>query len=159
MGGISAGVWCGFSRMMWNCIKMAQSSDLAIPPTIIIILGIILWFWTHGFIISLSDYICESWVIHWYFRSNEDVEQEQQVALKENWKLTIFKNLCRFHLGTCLYGTVVSAFVADSIIRITKRILQRGSARWEILLSISRLSRYFYIETIMESFGFCMANR
>ena len=70
MSGISAGVWCGFCKIMWNCIKMTLSSDMPIPPIIIIILGIILWFWTHGFIISLADFICESWVIYWYFNSN-----------------------------------------------------------------------------------------
>jgi|JI10StandDraft_1071094.scaffolds.fasta_scaffold75003_1 hypothetical protein len=69
ISGINMGLWCGFSKMLWTSVKMSKSGTLPIPHTLVIAFIIVLWLWTHGFFISISDYICQSWVLHWYFNA------------------------------------------------------------------------------------------
>jgi hypothetical protein len=66
---INMGVWCAFIKMLWKCIKIYQSGSTSIPSALVISFIILLWIWSHGFMIAVSDYICQSWVLHWYFNS------------------------------------------------------------------------------------------
>ena len=66
---INIGLWCAFVKMLWKCIKMYQSGSTPIPSVLVISFIILLWIWSHGFMISVSDYICQSWVLHWYFNT------------------------------------------------------------------------------------------
>lgn len=69
VSGIQMGLWCGFTRMLWNSVRMSLSSGMPVAPNLVIIFVIILWIWTHGFSLSISDYLCQSWVIHWYYQA------------------------------------------------------------------------------------------
>jgi hypothetical protein len=66
---INIGLWCAFVKMLWKCIKMYQSGSTPIPYVLVISFIILLWIWSHGLMIAVSDYICQSWVIHWYFNT------------------------------------------------------------------------------------------
>jgi hypothetical protein len=66
---INMGVWCAFIKMLWKCIRIYQSGSTSIPSALVISFIILLWIWSHGFMIAVSDYICQSWVLHWYFNS------------------------------------------------------------------------------------------
>ena len=66
---INMGLWCGFVKMLWKCIKMYQNGSTPIPSALVISFILLLWIWTHGFMIAVSDYICQSWVLHWYFNA------------------------------------------------------------------------------------------
>lgn len=55
--------------MMWNTILMSHSNNrFPINPTLLLMLETIFWMWTYGIMFSISDYVCQSWVIHWYYK-------------------------------------------------------------------------------------------
>jgi hypothetical protein len=66
---INIGLWCAFVKMLWKCIKIYQSGSTPIPSVLVILFIILLWIWSHGLMIAVSDYICQSWVLHWYFNT------------------------------------------------------------------------------------------
>ncbi len=68
LSGIQVGIWCGFVRMMWNSVLMNYSRDLPINIVLIILLESMFIVWTYGLMFSISDYLCQSWIIHWYYK-------------------------------------------------------------------------------------------
>ena len=68
LSAIQVGIWCGFVRMMWNSVLMNYSRDLPINIVLIILFESMFIVWTYGLMFSISDYLCQSWIIHWYYK-------------------------------------------------------------------------------------------
>jgi len=67
---ISLLIWFGFTKATWNCLKMSLEENTLIPMFFLWIFIVLLWVWTHGILLATSDYLCQSWILHWYFNSN-----------------------------------------------------------------------------------------
>lgn len=79
--------------------------------------------------------------------------------MRENWRLGIFGKLGRYHLGTVLYGALVSTYTVEALAKLARKVLKNRSSKPALIQNIGYLSRYCYIETILECFNFCTANR
>lgn len=108
-----------------------------------------LWLWTHGIIISVSDYICQSWVVNWYFNSNHDQNEEIKAGVKYNWREGIFKRLFSYHFGTCVSGFAVSAYIPENLLKLIRNQRKKHKKEWKIVQYIETMNRYSYIETIL----------
>ena len=63
-------VWIAMSSVVWlNITIHYEVAEPPIPTWLSYLLCSVFWLWVHGLQISLSDYICQSWVIHWYYQS------------------------------------------------------------------------------------------
>lgn len=52
-------------------IRQYGGGSLPVNPVLLEVLLSIYWVWSHGFLIALSDYLCQSYVLHWYYKSGQ----------------------------------------------------------------------------------------
>ena len=115
--------------------------------------------WTHGFLEALSDFFFSSIAVNWYFqRKREETEDSGCCStLCETNKLTFF------HLGTIVYGHVL-AYIPETLNTMLGKCQQNCSCLYYTFcclhrFTFSQLTKYCYIETILQNLPFCAANQ
>jgi hypothetical protein len=119
---------------------------------------IVEFLWTHGLLEALSDFFYESIAIHWYFKRRREIEKEETFC--DTLMLT-FKMIFR-HIGTISFGHVL-AYVPETLNTMIGRCEKRHECCYNVCcifhrLTFRQLTKYCYIETILQSLPFCPSN-
>ncbi len=114
--------------------------------------------WTHGLMQALSDFTFESIGIHWYF--NEKKYGPSYSRISKNLCSTI--GLTIKHMGTISYGQILS-YIPETLNNLLGSCEDSNKGCYTMFcclhkFTFSKLSKYCYCETILQSDSFCESN-
>ena len=125
-------------------------------PAAIVLLEML---WTHGFMEALSDFFFESVAIHWYFRERR-IENNEETCCSS---LCLTNSMMCRHIGTIVYGHIL-AYIPETLNTMLGRCEKNCGCCYSSLCFVHKcvfrqMTKYGYIETILQSLPFCAANK
>ncbi len=114
--------------------------------------------WTHGIMEGLSDFIFQSFAVHWYFNNRKYGDDYSRCGKNCSDSVgMLFK-----HIGTVAFG-FVNAYIPEEINAILKRCEDTCTPCYKCVccchrFTLRQLSKYGYCQTILQSQSFCSAN-
>jgi len=145
--------------------ELTGSAPDVIPHHILAALVVVGIIWNHGIMESLSDFLFQSFTILWYFNNKKYGPNPENPDGGYSSCCSNFYPSLRYafrHLGTIIFGSIY-AFIPDSCNFMMNTCQNCAPCCYTVCCCVQdcccrSLSRYSYIETIMQSEYFTSAN-
>jgi len=59
-------VWYGFANLYYSVATVKQT-DYSLVNSLTKLIVVIVWLWTSGALIALSDYVVTAYAVHWFY--------------------------------------------------------------------------------------------